>query len=119
MLVEGQCEGLGSCKAAKKFGYTRQRYYQILEQFKERWGRGAQKPQNRAQKSTTAEPMRSYVRSSGIAFSTPTMSPEVIAQKLNQNGFPIAIRSVERVISEYGLQKKTPSLLSRNRTRKG
>jgi len=34
MLVEGQCEGLGSTDAAKKFGYTRQRYYQILEQFK-------------------------------------------------------------------------------------
>ena len=34
MLVEGQCEGLGYTDAAKKFGYTRQRYYQILEQFK-------------------------------------------------------------------------------------
>jgi hypothetical protein len=26
---------------------------------------------------------------------------------LNQNGYTIAARSVERVISEYGLQKKT------------
>ncbi len=31
MLFEGQCEGLGSTQAAQKFGYTRQRYYQILE----------------------------------------------------------------------------------------
>ena len=28
MLFEGQCEGLGLIKAAEKFGYTRQRYYQ-------------------------------------------------------------------------------------------
>jgi hypothetical protein len=46
------------------------------------------------------------------------MSLEVIAQKLNQNGYPIAIRSVERVISEYGLQKKTPSVPSRKPTPK-
>jgi hypothetical protein len=51
-------------------------------------------------------------------FLDPQMSLEVIAQKLNQNGCPIAIRSVERVISEYGLQKKTPSVSSRKRTPK-
>jgi site-specific recombinase XerC len=38
------------------------------------------------------------------------MSVEVIAQKLNQNGYTIAARSVQRVISEYGLQKKTASV---------
>ena len=35
MLFEGQCEGLGPSKAAEKFGLTRQRYYQILHQFKQ------------------------------------------------------------------------------------
>ncbi len=40
MLFEGQCEGLGPVKAAKKFGFTRQRYYQILWQFLEKVQRG-------------------------------------------------------------------------------
>jgi arginine repressor len=31
----------------------------------------------------------------------------VIAQKLNQTGFKISQRSVERTITEYGIQKKT------------
>src|SRR6266481_6373230 len=33
MLFEGQCEGLGPTQAAHKFGYTKQRYFQLLEQF--------------------------------------------------------------------------------------
>ena len=33
MLFEGQCEGLGPTQAARKFGYTKQRYFQLLEQF--------------------------------------------------------------------------------------
>jgi hypothetical protein len=37
----------------------------------------------------------------------------VIAQKLVQCGFAISTRSVERVISEYGLQKKPPPMPSR------
>jgi hypothetical protein len=31
---------------------------------------------------------------------------EVIAQKLEQTGHAISIRSVERVVADYGLQKK-------------
>ena len=34
-------------------------------------------------------------------------SAEVIAQKLRQQGNPISQRSVERIIADYGLQKKT------------
>ena len=34
MLFEGQCEGLGPTHAARKFGYSKQRYFQLLEQFK-------------------------------------------------------------------------------------
>ena len=39
-------------------------------------------------------------------FLDPDASAEVIAQKLRQTGFVISTRSVERVIAEYGLQKK-------------
>ena len=109
MLYEGECEGLGPSKAAKKFGYARQRYYQILNQFKADGAKGL--------KSRKTGPQRNYRRTDEVVrqiiryrFLDPNISPEVIAQKLNQTGFVIATRSVERVISDYGLQKKTPSL---------
>jgi hypothetical protein len=40
-------------------------------------------------------------------FLDPEASPEVIAQKLRQTGLQISVRSVERIIEQYGLQKKT------------
>jgi transposase len=118
MLFEGQCEGLGPLKAAKKFGFTRQRYYQILNQFTERGAAGL-KSLKRGPKGNyrrTDEVVRQIIR---YRFLDPQTSPEVIAQKLNQNGYLIAIRSVERVISEYGLQKKTASVSSGKHPSKG
>ena len=117
MLFEGQCEGLGPVRAAKKFGFTRQRYYQILRQFLKNGADGL-KGLKRGPKGSyrrTDEVIRQIIR---YKFLDPQMSPDVIAQKLNQNGYPIAIRSVERVISEYGLQKKTLSLSARSSTNK-
>ena len=104
MLFEGQCEGLGPSKAAGKFGYTRQRYYQLLRQFEDKGAEGLKsiKPGPKGNYRRTDEVVRQIIR---YRFLDPKISPEVIAQKLNQNGYPIAIRSVERVISEYGLQK--------------
>ena len=117
MLFEGQCEGLGPVNAAKKFGFTRQRYYQILRHFLDEGAEGLKslKPGPKGNYRRTDEVVRQVIR---YRFLDPQMSPEVIAQKLNQNGYPIAIRSVERVISEYGLQKKTAYLSARNRTHK-
>lgn len=118
MLFEGQCEGLGPSNAAEKFGYTRQRYYQILNQFMDRGAEGLKglKPGPKGNYRRTDEVIRQIIR---YRFLDPQMPPEVIAQKLNQDGYLIAIRSVERVVSEYGLQKKTPSVSSPKRTRKG
>lgn len=106
MLFEGQCEGLGPSRAAEKFGLTRQRYYQILQKFKKH---GAQ-----ALLSAKRGPKGNYRRSVEVVrqvirhrFLDPQITPEVIAQKLVQCGYPISTRSVERIISEYGLQKKT------------
>jgi transposase len=112
MLIEGECEGIGATKAAEKFGYTRQRYYQVLKQFK---GGGAEalknrKPGPKGNYRRTDEVVRQIIR---YRFLDPEISPEVIAQKLVQCGYQIGIRSVERVICEYGLQKKTSQVLSR------
>jgi transposase len=115
MLFEGQCEGLGPAEAAQKYGYTRQRYYQILDQYVEKGSDGL--------RSMKTGPKRNYRRTDEVVrqviryrFLDPDVSTEVIAQKLNQSGHGISARSVQRVISEYGLQKKTPSVPSAYRT---
>ena len=109
MLVEGECEGLGAGRAAPKYGITRQRYYQLLKLFQEN-GALALLPQKRGPKTNyvrTDEVERQVIRQ---RFLDPDASADVIAQKLRQAGFPISTRSVERVIENYGLQKKTLSL---------
>ena len=106
MLYEGQCEGMGASKAAKKFGFTRQRYYQLFHQFTREGAEGL-RSRMRGPKGNyrrTDEVVRQVIRH---RFLDPQISPEVISQKLVQCGYLIGIRSVERVISDYGLQKKT------------
>lgn len=112
MLYEGECEGHRRIEVAERFGYTRQRYYQILKQFL-KGGAETLKSYKRGPKTNyrrTEEVVRQVIR---YRFLDPNMSTEVISQKLTQCGHPIGIRSVERIISGYGLQKKTPHLPSR------
>jgi hypothetical protein len=109
MLFEGKCEGLGPTLAARKFGYTRQRYFQLLELF-ESQGALALQSKARGPKTNyrrTQEMVRQIIRH---RFLDSDASAEVIAQKLQQAHHLISIRSVERVISDFGLQKKTPRL---------
>lgn len=106
MLIEGECEGLGPSKAAEKFGFSKQRYFQLRAAFQE-CGALALQSQKRGPKSNyrrTAEVVRQIIRH---RFLDPDASAEVIAQKLSQSGWPVSIRSVQRVIEEFGLQKKT------------
>lgn len=112
MLIEGECQGLGSKKAAHKYGYTRQRYSQILRVFVHE-GATALKSQKRGPKCNyrrTEEVVRQVIRH---RFLDPDASAEVIAQKLCQCGWEISRASVERIISQYGLQKKTPHVSSK------
>jgi len=67
------------------------------------WGKRGPKTHYRR----TAEVVRQVIRH---RFLDADASPEVIAQKLCQSGWEISIRSVQRVIEEYGLQKKTLSV---------
>jgi len=42
-----------------------------------------------------------------LRFLDPDGSPSIIVQKLKQMRIDVSLRSVERTIQEYGLQKKT------------
>ena len=111
MLIEGECEGLGPLQAAHKFGFSKQRYFQLRAAFAEQ-GALALQSQKRGPKThyrRTAEVVRQVIRH---RFLDPEASEEVIAQKLCQSGWAISIRSVQRVIEEFGLQKKTLSVPS-------
>jgi transposase len=106
MLIEGECEGLGPIAAAKKYDFSKQRYFQLRQILVEE-GATALVSQKRGPKSQyrrTGELVRQVIRH---RFLDPDASVEVIAQKLRQAGFKISTRSVERVIEEFGLQKKT------------
>ncbi|MCP4205991.1 MAG: hypothetical protein GY767_02945 [Shimia sp.] len=111
MLIEGDCEGLGPAQAAKKYQFSRQRYFQLRTAFREQ-GALALLSQKRGPKHNyrrTDEVIRQVIRH---RFLDPDATAEVIAQKLRQCGLNISTRSVERVIEQFGLQKKTPSLSS-------
>lgn len=106
MLIEGQCEELGPSKAALKYGFTRQRYYQILTHFYEEGAEGLrlQTPGPKSDYRRTDQIVRLVIR---CRFLDPESSPEVIAQKIRQQNLIISSRSIERIIADFGLQKKT------------
>jgi len=111
MLIEGECEGLGPTKAARKYGISEARYFQLRKSYHEQ-GALALLSKRRGPKTKyrrTGKLIRQVIR---YRFLDPKMSAEVIAQKLQQTGFVISTRSVERVIEDYGLQKKTLPLPS-------
>jgi transposase len=106
MLVEGECLEANIAAVAKKYGYCRQRYYQLLDAYQQ-GGLAALVPQKTGPKSNyrrTDQAVRQVLR---YLFLDPDASPEVIAQKLRQTHFQISLRSVQRIIADYGLQKKT------------
>lgn len=109
MLIEGECEGLGPTKAAERFGYTKQRYFQLRKAYEEGGALGllskVRGPKTNYRR--TGELERQVIRH---RFLDPLASAEVITQKLCQTGFVISRRSVARVIADYGLQKKTLSM---------
>jgi hypothetical protein len=111
MLFEGECTNLGPLQAAIKFGFCKQRYFQLRTLYA---AQGAA-----ALQSNPRGPKTNYRRTGELVcqvirhrFLDPDASPDVIAQKLRQAGFVISTRSVQRVIEQFGLQKKPLSLPS-------
>ena len=105
MLLEGESMGLGASKAAAKYGYTKQRYYQLLHAFQEEdiEALRSKKPGPKGKSVRTETVENQIIRH---RFLDPKASEAVIAQKLNQMGYKISKCSVERTIHQYGLQKK-------------
>ena len=90
---------------AQEFGYTREHFYVIKKQYEE-GGSQALMDKPKGPKSNyrrTKEIEKKIIRH---RFLDPDANCEVIAQKMNQTGDQISQRSVERTISEYGLEKK-------------
>lgn len=106
MLIEGECGLDGPEQVATQFGYTRQRYYQIKQKFLKEGILGLVS-KKRGPKSNYRRKEEIVCQTIRLRFLDPDASVEVITQKLKQLGFKISIRSVERIISQFGLQKKT------------
>ncbi len=105
MLIEGECEGLGPT------------HFQLIGCYREDGSAGlVSKPRGpKRNYRRTDEVMRQVIR---YRFLDPQSTPDVIAQKLRQTGFTISTRSVERVIADYGLQKKVSTAAGRASNRR-
>jgi hypothetical protein len=117
MLIEGECDGLGPLASAHKHGYSKQRYFQLRKLYLDQGAVGliSQKRGPKTNYRRTSEIVRQIIR---YRFLDPQSSIEVIAQKLRQLGSVISTRSVERVIADFGLQKKTSHTSTKQRRRR-
>ncbi len=88
-----------------KYGYTREYFYQVLKKYQSKGSLGLQDKTTgpKTNYKRTNENVKQIIRHRVL---DPAASCEVIAQKMNQAGFKISQRSVERVVQEYGLQKR-------------
>ena len=105
MLLEAASSDESIDEIAKKYGYTREYFYQIKKAYEEGGSQAlSDKPKG---------PKRNYKRTEEIEkqivrhrFLDPEANSEVITQKMKQAGYNISQRSVERTINKFGLQKK-------------
>jgi transposase len=105
LIVEVVCEGRSVAQTAAKYGYSRQRFYQLKAAFAQH-GMEALRPQKRGPKAPSKRTTPVVLQIIRHRFLDEEASPAVIAQKLRQAGVGVSIRSVERTLQEYGLQKK-------------
>jgi hypothetical protein len=107
MLIEGHST-IGVQAAIKKYNYTEQRYYQLLKIYQQEGAKGLldKKPGSNKQPVRTKKIVNQIIR---LRFLDPFATADVIVQKLNQMGHKVSKRSVERTITEFGLQKKRMS----------
>jgi len=106
MLFEGLHRSGPLEQITAKYGYTREYFYELLQRFNRQGSAGL--------RSGKTGPKTPHVRTEAVVkriilhrFQDPDVSVAVIAQRLRQQGYRVTLRSVERTITEYGLQKKT------------
>lgn len=106
MIYEAHCQGKRIIDTVEKFGYSKQRYYQLLSLFMENGAIALQNKKRGPKRNykRTEENIRQVIRH---RFLDPNASPQVIAQKMRQSNIEISRRTVERIIQDFGLQKKT------------
>ena len=107
MLIEG-VYGRGVKHSIGKYKYTEQRYYQLLKDF-QFVGSTALIDKKRGPNQNTLRTEKVLQQIIRQRFLDPDASASVITERLNQTHFPISLRSVERTIQEYGLQKEPKS----------
>jgi transposase len=107
MLIEGHST-IGVHEAIKKYGYTEQRYYQLLDKYQKDGSQGLIDKKTGSDKKPvrTKEVVNQIIR---LRFLDPIASAAVLAQKLTQTGYKVSKRSVERTITEFGLKKNVCS----------
>jgi len=107
MLIEGHST-IGVHEAIKKYGYTEQRYYQLLDKYQKDGSQGLIDKKTGSDKKPvrTKEVVNQIIR---LRFLDPIASAAVLAQKLTQTGYKVSKRSVERTITEFGLKKNACS----------
>jgi len=111
-LIEGQCRPLGPKQAAAKGGVTQQRSSQLLKVYSLQGAaaRASRKRGPQRNDRRTAEAVRQGMRHRCLA---PDASADVLAQQLTQASVTIRVRSVARIIEDWGLQKKPGPLSSK------
>jgi len=104
MLYEGQCAGLGASAAAAKFGYTRQGYYKVLHQFRDLGATAFfNRPGPKSNYRRSEEVVRAVIRH---RFQHPGSPTSEVVSLLQAAGLRVSKRSVERIISDYGLHER-------------
>lgn len=110
-LIEGACGTLGPRQAAAPFGFSTPRYSPMRQAFRRHGAtalvskkRGPKRPYRRPQEVT-----RQVIRHRCL---DPDATAEVMAQKIRPTRLKISTRRVERVIEDFGLQKKPAPLSS-------
>jgi transposase len=110
MLIEGECGGQSRRQVAEKYGYSRQRYFELRAAFRQK-GAQALVSHKRGPKTRYRQSVEVVSQAIRHRLLDPDASTDAIAQKLRQGGFAISKRTVDRIFARYGLQKKGSSHL--------
>ena len=105
LLLESQGP-LGIEQACSKYGYSKQRYYQLLRDFRQ-WGMKGlidRKPGPKTSSLEKDDLTKWVIR---YKFQDSDITAAVITQKLKQQGYKVSERIVQQILSDYGLQKKS------------